>query len=215
MRVVRRSSEKQQQLKSVKLSATRQSHRRRWRIVGCILIFAAIALSSAAAAATLNNAMALVAGDGELSSHLSERTYVSVAYDRTLPELWQQQLPWNLAGYTEFSLSYWGGCSGGDCGHVFDAGVIPMFRLQPAWMAKLSGYWEAGLGIHLISRTRIGPQIYSTGFQFSETAGMGILFGPGHRYEAGIRFMHESNADLKTPNDGMNFLLLRLALRWQ
>jgi len=171
-------------------------------------------MTGAAAAGSGTNALGVMAGSGVLGSHLSQRSYTGLVYDWSLPRYWQPQAhPW-LRIYSEFNLSRWGGCAGAYCRQVTDVGVTPLLRFSALAASGVSWYAEGGLGVHLISHTRIGPQVYSTAFQFSEFAGIGLLLGRGRRYDVGVRYMHESNSDLKTPNDGMNFLLLRLAVCW-
>lgn len=184
-----------------------------WRLVllGAVLT----AATGAARADAMNHAFGLVEGDGAFGSHLSDRTYVGLVYDWDWPEDWAAYLPRGLTIYPEANLARWRGCSGTLCGDITDAGLTPVFRLPMTTAAGTSWYVDAGVGAHLISHTRIGPQVYSTAFQFSEFVGVGWLLGKDGRYDIGGRYMHESNADWKKPNDGMNFMLLRLAVRWR
>lgn len=170
--------------------------------------------ASSVIGAALPNAAGVIYGRGVLGSHLSRRSYAGIDYDRDLPARWQSLLPWRLAGYTEFSFSRWGGCYGARCEYINDIGLVPVLRATSKMNSGRAWYIDFGVGLHVISRTRIGPQVYSTGLQFSEIGGIGLLFGPQQRYDVGLRYRHESNGDWKTPNDGMNFLLLRFALRW-
>lgn len=178
--------------------------------LGLMLLLAADCLY----AAPVDQGMGVVVGGGIFGRHLSDRSYLALIYDWSLSEAWQEKLPGGLRVRAEGNLSRWWGCEGADCGHVTDAGITPVFRFCPAPSDKLTWYLDFAIGMHLISRTSIGDQVYSTAFQFGEFSGTGLLFGDHHRYEIGVRYMHESNADLKLPNDGMNFLQLQLALRW-
>ncbi len=75
-------------------------------------------------------------------------------------------------------------------------------------------YVEAGVGVHLLSHTRINnDRVLSTAFQFGENAGAGIAFGEHHRFEFGVYVQHESNARIKEPNNGLTYLggVLRVA----
>lgn len=182
-----------------------------FRIVGALALLSAAGHLSGT---PLPNAVGMLYGRGVLGSHLSRRSYAGIDYDRDLPQRWQSMLPWGLAGYGEISFSRWGGCYGVRCEYINDIGLVPVLRATGREIEGHTWYVDFGLGLHVISRTRIGPQVFSTGMQFSEIGGIGLLFGADHRYDAGLRYRHESNGDWKTPNDGMNFLLLRFSLRW-
>lgn len=176
--------------------------------IGLMLFLAA----GAARADGPGHAFGLVEGDGTLGSHLSDRNYIGLVYDWDWSPAWTQKLPGAPFLYPEFNLSHWHGCAGPECGHVTEIGLTGALRWDDG-AGRIPWYIDAGVGGHLLSDTRIGPQVYSTAFQFSEFAGLGWLVG-SERYDLGLRFMHESNGDWKKPNDGMSFLLLRLAVRW-
>lgn len=58
---------------------------------------------------------------------------------------------------------------------------------------------EVGTGPALLSGTEIDNRRFSIAFQFGSHIGLGLRFGPKHRYEVSYRFMHYSNANLKVP----------------
>ncbi|MGE5625596.1 MAG: acyloxyacyl hydrolase [Bacillota bacterium] len=181
---------------------------------GKILVCLALLVSAVVAHAdSQNQALGLVVGNGILGGYISDRSYIGLVYDHGWAPGWASRIPGKPSIYLESNLSAWHGCTGGDCGTVEDLGVTAVFRWE---IGNIPGSWyeEAGIGGHLISHTRIGPQVYSTGFQFGELAGIGSLVGKDGRYDIGLRIAHESNADYKLPNDGMTFLQLRLAMRW-
>ncbi len=174
---------------------------------GLLLLLAAVT-----AQADAEDRMAgVLVGGGILPSHLSDRTDTGMTYDLEWPLDWKSTSSWNTSVYLEFMLSRWGGCTGSDCEHLTDVGVMPVLRFHDLEPAGSPMYIDLGLGAHLISHTRIVGQVYSTAFQFSEIPGFGWLFG---NYDIGVRYLHESNGNIKLPNDGMNFLLLRLVVRW-
>ena len=181
------------------------------KAAACLL--AGLLVAGPAWADPVDQALGFTYGNGTLGSHLSQKSYIGLTYDFPVSVSWLQQLAWGFKVHAEADVARWRGCVGSYCDHVTDIGIAPVFRTL-----SLSGYgnWylDLSIGAHLISTTRIGPQVYSTGFQFAEFAGTGLLLGEDRRYEVGLRYMHESNGDLKLPNDGMNFLQLRLALRW-
>jgi lipid A 3-O-deacylase len=84
--------------------------------------------------------------------------------------------------------------------------VYPVLRLERLAGSALLAYFEASLGINLLTHTQIndGRQL-STAFQFGEFAGAGVTFGDRQQYELGLRVQHVSNADIKKPNAGLSW----------
>src|SRR5436305_1101512 len=82
----------------------------------------------------------------------------------------------------------------------------PIFRYA---RSRNSGpYLEAAIGLHFLSDTHIKPDVtLSTHFQFGDHIGVGVR---RDKYDLGIRLQHLSNAGLRNPNPGVNFLLVRL-----
>ncbi len=116
------------------------------------------------------------------------------------PLKWKITFSWGTSVYLEFTTSRWSGCTGSDCDYVYDGGVMPVLRFHALEPAGNPVYIDLGIGGHLISQTHIAAQVYSTAFQFGEIAGFGCMFG---RYDIGLRYQHESNGNIKLPNDGM------------
>ncbi len=89
---------------------------------------------------------------------------------------------------------------------TWHVGLTPILR----WWMTPSNAIEAGIGANLLSSTYIGPKGMATAYQFGDSIGL------VHRFEAspwsaGVRFSHYSNAGIKHPNPGQNFLQLRLS----
>ena len=118
---------------------------------------------------------------------------------------WKQEPAW-LARHTRWSL-YWDATLGaweGDLGSVSEAGLTPTFR----YSGGNGLYLDGGVGFHLLSETRISGLLdFSTKFQFGNHMGAGYRYG---RYDASMRLQHLSNAGLRNPNPGINFLQIRL-----
>ena len=71
---------------------------------------------------------------------------------------------------------------------------------------------EAGTGIHYANRRyRTGSDEFGTRYNFSSHLGVGRNFGAQRTHEVSLRIQHSSNAGIKKPNPGENFLLLRYA----
>ena len=97
-------------------------------------------------------------------------------------------------------------------GKVLVLGVTPTLRLRPdggssAW------FWEAGIGATLADQRYhpAGQEEFSTRFNFASHLGIGINFGARRQHELLLRLQHVSNAGIKKPNPGVEFLQLRYA----
>jgi len=74
---------------------------------------------------------------------------------------------------------------------------------------------EAGIGATMMDRVyRTTTREFSTTFQFTEVLGMGYSFGARQEHELSLRLQHFSNAGIKKPNPGENFVRLRYAYRF-
>ena len=125
---------------------------------------------------------------------------------------WQRKWPlsanWGIGGYWELSAGAWDGGRN----TLLDLGVTPVFRLEQAQPSGSAPYVEAAIGLHLLSQQRItAAKEFSTSWQFGDHLGAGLRFGARRQYDLGLRLQHISNASLKRPNPGINFLLLRFA----
>ncbi len=128
---------------------------------------------------------------------------------------WQWQQRWfdsgsrHIGGYWDLSAGLWrAGVPAVQHDSLVDIGLTPTLR----WQANnLQGfYFEAGIGLHFLSRTSLGGRRFSTALQFGDHLGFGYRFGAKGAYDLGYRFQHHSNADIKKPNAGMDFHQVRL-----
>lgn len=83
-----------------------------------------------------------------------------------------------------------------------------MLRLQPGARSGLTGFLDPGIGVSLISHTRINSRVLSTGFQFNEMIGSGVRFGDRGQHEIALRVQHTSNGGVQEPNNGLTFRTL-------
>lgn len=91
-------------------------------------------------------------------------------------------------------------------GSLWDIGLTPFLRWLGPTGYSVQPFLEAGVGVHLLSHTRINnDRNLSTAFQFGENAAAGIAFGEHHRYEFAVYIQHESNAHIKEPNPGLTY----------
>jgi hypothetical protein len=98
---------------------------------------------------------------------------------------------------------------------LWDASLTPMLRWAGPGVSGAQLFIEAGVGVRLLSATRINEDRgLGSAFQFGEIGGLGISFGEHHRYEVGAYVQHVSNGSIKQPNDGLTVfgVVLRAAL---
>ena len=97
---------------------------------------------------------------------------------------------------------------------VTQVGITPVLRW---YLGANSTRWfvEAGIGGNLllpIYRSR--DKRFSTTFNFGDHIGVGMPFGEGERQEIALRIQHFSNAGIRHPNPGENFVQLRYTARF-
>lgn len=130
----------------------------------------------------------------------------------TLPwPAWRRPL-WGgeLRGHWDVYLSRWS-FNGPGYDSLTLAGITPTLRLYPH-AGRSAWFWEAGIGATLADRRyRAGTREFSTRFNFASHLGLGIHLGDQGRHELQLRVQHVSNAGIKHPNPGANFVQLRYA----
>lgn len=123
---------------------------------------------------------------------------------------WFQSNGTHIGGYWDLSLAQWRGTKyqnvSGERQNITNIGLTPVFRFQRD--NKKGLYAEAGVGIHLLSKLydNNGTRL-ATRFQFGDHVGIGYVFD--NKLDLGLRFQHFSNAGIKTPNDGVEFISIR------
>ena len=108
---------------------------------------------------------------------------------------------WRLAGYWELAAALWDNPDESTA----NVSLTPVFRIE-----RKSIYLEAAIGVHLVTTHISAARTFSTALQFGEHLGAGFYFGPGQRYDLGMRVQHISNGHIRSPNPGINFVLVRL-----
>jgi hypothetical protein len=95
---------------------------------------------------------------------------------------------------------------------IWDASITPFVRwpVEKPFDARL--YLEGGIGLHLLSHTRINSdRRLSTAFQLGEYIGASLELGREGQYSLGIRLQHVSNGGAKRPNDGVTYPMIILS----
>jgi lipid A 3-O-deacylase len=89
---------------------------------------------------------------------------------------------------------------------LWHVGLTPTVRY---WFTPRTGI-EYGLGANVFSGTHLGDKNLSTAFQFGSSIGVFHRFADSP-WTVGLRFSHYSNADIKRPNPGQDYLQLRVS----
>jgi len=116
-----------------------------------------------------------------------------------------------VTGYWDLAVGRWrskveGG--GSESAWVSHLGITPVFRYQPSESSDL--FLELGIGANLIAPVyRSERKSFSTVFNFGDHLAVGWKFGQRRSHEIALRIQHFSNAGIKHPNPGENFLQLR------
>jgi len=154
-----------------------------------------------------------------LQSGLIQDGKYSVSAGFTLPwKPWPTLvLPRQLSFYWDVGLSRWYSTEQGRRRRIGTqvVSVKPVVRLR--WNGGQSRLFvEAGVGASyaLNQRYKADLKNFSTRYNFASHVGAGYLFGGQYQHEALLRVEHHSNARIKHPNPGENFLQLRYALHF-
>ncbi|MEH3085251.1 MAG: acyloxyacyl hydrolase [Xylophilus ampelinus] len=133
----------------------------------------------------------------------------------TAPIGWQSSFWGMRAGaYWDANIAYWSARDDADNrrhGYA-QIGLTPTLRLRfdegrSPWFA------DAGIGISLNNHLYNNENHhFSTAFNFASHIGAGYSFGANRSQEISLRLQHVSNASIKQPNPGENFLQLRYAV---
>jgi hypothetical protein len=121
----------------------------------------------------------------------------------------------DTSGYVEASFGRWvADVSDGSrsSAWVTQVGITPVLRWHPFDSARW--FTEAGIGLNVLAPLyRSTDKRFSTAFNFGDHVGIGVKFGPQFGQELSLRLQHFSNAGIKDPNPGENFLQLRYTTR--
>lgn len=163
----------------------------------------AAVLAAIAMPALALDGLALETGNSSLTE------MVRVAAQWNWQQRWFQGAGWHLGGYWDLSAAHWHReVQPRDRPHLMEIGLTPVLRLQRNDYSGM--YLEGGIGAHFLSSTTLGDKRFGSNFQFGDHIGFGYRFGERGATDIGYRYQHLSNADLKGPNNGINFHQIRL-----
>jgi hypothetical protein len=116
-----------------------------------------------------------------------------------------------VTGYSEISVGRWTTELDGvrSSAWATQLGFTPVLRVQSN-RADANWFVEFGVGGNLIVPLfRNTSKRFSTEFNFGDHVSVGRAFGAQARHEVSLRLQHFSNAGIKHPNPGENFVQLR------
>lgn len=97
---------------------------------------------------------------------------------------------------------------------VTQAALVPLFRLRLD-EGRSPWFMEGGIGVSVMDKLyRNHGKEFSTRLNFVDVFGVGRSLGADRRRELSVRIAHISNANLKQPNPGENFLQVRYAMKF-
>jgi len=115
-------------------------------------------------------------------------------------------------GSTEAYLSRWHANGGTQRQALTQVGLLPLVRLRLDH-GRSPWFMEGGVGVTMMDHLyRNDGKQFSTRFNFVDVFGIGRSMGADRRHEISLRLAHVSNANIKQPNPGENFLQLRYAV---
>ena len=133
-------------------------------------------------------------------------------------ELWRRGA-WQLDAYWDLSVAHWrvGAASNSALDQATNSAVAlaiaPAARLTYARFDRAQPYLDVGVGPAVLSTTtlrsgRTHSRSLGGRFQFEDRIVLGIRFGKRLRYETAYQYIHYSNANLASDNDGIDTQLL-------
>jgi lipid A 3-O-deacylase len=120
-----------------------------------------------------------------------------------------------LTAHTELMINSWhADAIGGGHQSLTQLVLLPTLRMQLSRGAS-PWYIEVGVGASWLDQHFKTPdKDFSTRWNFYDVLGAGRTFGVQGRHELGVRWVHVSNAGIKKPNPGQDFLQLRYVARF-
>jgi lipid A 3-O-deacylase len=113
------------------------------------------------------------------------------------------------SGITELYLSRWSAHGLTQREQVTQLGLLPLVRLRLD-QGRSPWFMEGGIGLTMMDHLYVtGSKQFSTRFNFVDVFGFGRSVGADRRQEVSLRIAHISNAQIKQPNPGENFIQLR------
>lgn len=131
---------------------------------------------------------------------------------------WLINSPFKLTGYWDASVAYWttNGNQNNNHKSIGALAFAPVFRFQTREpILSITPYLEASVGLAGLSSAHIGDRDLGTAWAFQDLIGAGISFGDQQQFDLSYHYLHYSNADLASHNQGIDVkVLITFAYRW-
>lgn len=125
---------------------------------------------------------------------------------------WRRDLGFGIArGHWDASLGRWAAEreQRTSTALVTQFGLTPNLRIESR-DARQPWFFEVGVGVNVVMPLyQSRDKRFSTRFNFGNHVGVGRRYGEHHAYEWALRVEHFSNAGIRHPNPGENFVQLR------
>ena len=157
-------------------------------------------------------AIDLVPSGAFVEGGIADRASYSVTVGVVWPWSWRREIHGGeLTGLTEAYVSHWSARGATERNSLTQLGLLPLLRYRFDH-GRSDWFVDAGIGISVMNAMYgTSNKQFSTRFNFVDVAGVGRSFGPQRRHELSLRVAHISNANIRKPNPGENFLQLRYA----
>ena len=114
----------------------------------------------------------------------------------------RESAAWWMPTHAQFGASVWQVPDIRGTTRRFDVNATSIWRNEKSW-----GYWEAGFGGYLLSKTINNEDTrVPSAFEFGSHIGIGLKLGPG---TLGVGLQHLSNAGIKQPNGGIDLVFVQ------
>jgi lipid A 3-O-deacylase len=170
----------------------------------------AFCLAGLVAGAQLNAFGATSVSFEAAGNHRTKMARLGVQFEWT--SRWWKSNGTYVGGYWDATLSHWRGNryrnEPGRIQNITSLGITPVVRFQNE--SGKGVYAEGAIGLHYLSELydNDGRRL-STRLQFGDHLAIGYIFE--NNWDLGLKLQHFSNGSVKKPNDGVNFVILRLA----
>ena len=120
---------------------------------------------------------------------------------------WFADKDWNLSGYWNLSAGYWDtdGDEHGDHQGIGIVSFAPVLRYQKSqpYSIGIMPYIEGSIGAAGMTSKTLATNDLGSYFAFQDMVGAGFRFGDGGVYDISYQFIHYSNLDFASDNDGI------------
>jgi lipid A 3-O-deacylase len=127
---------------------------------------------------------------------------------------WLQDRPVRIDTYWDMSIAGWLTDGQADTGlykNVAVLGFAPFFQFVGNQGWSFEPYFEASVGVSLMTSSRVGSRNLGSIANFQDFLGVGVHLGERKQHSLSLHYLHYSNAGIWPPNDGVDVIGL---LRW-